>query len=117
MNLFFPNNKIRVYRYTETGNYDDNGEPEYINQFIGEYVADIQKKSFDNENSEHGNEQKNQYTVNLESSSNVQEEDIILCNGQYFKVYGHPALWNHFLNHIELELIELRVPPTNLKEY
>ena len=116
MSLFFPNAKIRVYRYTETGDYDDDGEPEFVNKFIAEYTADIQKKRFDNENSEHGNEQKNQYIANLEPSANVQEEDIILYNGQYFKVYGRPALWDHFLNHMELELIELRVPPIKLED-
>ena len=55
MSLFFPNAKIRVYRYTETGDYDDDGEPEFVNKFIAEYIADIQKKRFDNENSDHGN--------------------------------------------------------------
>lgn len=44
MSLFFPNAKIRVYRYTETGDYDDDGEPEFVNKFIAEYIADIQKK-------------------------------------------------------------------------
>ncbi|MGN1186593.1 MAG: hypothetical protein ACI4RQ_06290 [Methanobrevibacter wolinii] len=113
MKPLFQNTKIKVYRYIETGDYDEDGEPLYINKYIAEYPADFQKVNMnnDNNNTEHGAEQKNKFTINLESSANIKEEDIIFCEGKYFKVTGCPAIWNHFLNHIEVEIIELRINP------
>ena len=111
---FFSNNQeIAIYRYTETGEYDDDGEPEYIYKKQSTVTGDVQPTQSSDVNQETGEAQTNTYKIYVTSGTDCLEEDLIVFDGVYCKVTGRPENWNHGLvSHMEIPCKELRTIPT-----
>lgn len=110
MKPFYPNTKIKVYRYTETGGYDDDGEPSYTYKYINTYNVHLEQKTQSDNPIESGTIQNNQYKLFTDITSDIQAEDIIIYDNRQFRVNGSPSRWDHLqqLSHLEVELTELR---------
>lgn len=110
MKPFYPNTSVKVYRYTETGGYDDDGEPSYIYKYINTYNVHLEQKTQSDNPIESGTIQNNQYKLFTDITSDIKAEDIIIYDDRQFRVNGSPSYWDHInlLAHLEVELIELR---------
>lgn len=113
MVLFFPNEELELYEYTEKESRDRFlGESEYSYILTGSVPCDFQPMSQKDNLNEFGKILEDTYKIYLDGRVEVTDTMILRLKGkkETYKILGSPVHNNHFLNHKKLVVQKQRKP-------
>lgn len=112
--VFFPNEKIEIYEYTETGELNSYQEPKKEYQLTCTIPCDFQTMSPNDTLKEFGEILEDTYKIYLPKEVNISPSMIIRLVGKpdTYEILGTPIMNNHLLpvQHIKLVVKKQRKP-------
>lgn len=113
MVLFFPNEKLELWEYTEKESRDSFlGESEFEYTLIDTVPCDFQPMSMKDSQMEYGKILEDAYKIYLDGRVEITDTMILRIVGQKdtYKITGTPSNNNHFLHHHKVVVQKQRKP-------
>lgn len=107
MPVFFPNETIELYTYSED-DYDYHG-PKTSYTLRETVTGNLQPLNTSSSLKEFGKILTDTYKLILDENIEIHDTDLVKCNGVEFEIIGTPENWNHgLLPHKRIFLQKLR---------
>ncbi|MBQ6220030.1 MAG: hypothetical protein IJH63_00330 [Methanobrevibacter sp.] len=113
MVLFFPNEQLELYEYTEKESRDAFlGESEYSYDYITTVPCDFQPMTPKDSLQEYGKILEDTYKIYVSGEVKITDTMILKLKGQRetYKIIGSPSNYNHFLHHHKIVVQKQRKP-------
>lgn len=113
MVLFFQNETLELYEYTEKESRDRFlGEPEYVYEYKKSVPCDFQPASPKDSQMEYGKILEDSYKIYIDGSVDITDTMILKLKGKKdtYKITGTPLNNNHFLKHKKIIVQKQRKP-------